>query len=332
MINSKVVEKMNPIGVWTRFALVILTGFLMVAAGCANGVPPALSAEGMVTDNSMGDAGGMVVTLYYITRQGGYMVPVSQRLCATERPVRLTLGRLIGGPDADGDLISPIPPETRVRDLYIRDGIAYVDLSCKFASNLGADERYARWAVETLVQTLTQFDDIDRVQILISGKVREKLANDVDISEPLEPKRWLNALTDKPDGQMILLYFDYQGQYLVPVSRCVGILTESLSQTAIEELIKGPQGMVALGPVVPDNVRLLNYRVEQATAYVDLDLREGGKDADSWNELRALRSMLFTLMEFPHIKNVQLSVQGRIVGYLSRRINLNDTCQLSGVD
>ena len=323
---------MNPIGVWGRFALVILTGFLVVASGCADKAPSALSAEGVMADNNIQDAEGTVITLYYITRQGGYMVPVSQKLCTTDRPVRLTLGRLIGGPDADGDLISPIPPETRVRDLYIRDGTAYVDLSCKFISDMEADSRYARWAVETLVQTLSQFDDIDRVQILISGKVREKLAEDVEIGEPLEPKRWLNAPTDEPDGQMILLYFDYQGQYLVPISRYVGIPTESLSQMAIEELIKGPQEMVALDPVVPDNVRILDYRVEQGTAYVDLDLGEAEKDADNWDESRALCSMLFTLMEFPHIQNVQLLVQGQIVGYLSGQVDLNNTCRSTEVN
>lgn len=316
---------MSQSGAWARFSFTILTGVFLLMVGCSNQAPSTFSPEGVLVDNSVTAEEGIITTLYYITRQGGYMVPIKQKLCASDRPVRLTLGRLIGGLEADDDLIAPIPAETQVRDLYIRDGIAYVDLSSEFVGNQAADDRYAQWAVETLVQTITQFDNIDKVQLLINGKVKEKMATGVDISEPLKPKEWLNPLDDGTDGQMVLLYFDYRGKYLVPISRSVGLLTESLSRTALEELIKGPQGLVGLNSVVPDNVHLLNYRVEQETAYIDLDLGEVGEDADNWDESRALRSMLFTLQEFPHIHNVQLLVRGKIVGYLNGRPDLGNT-------
>lgn len=58
-----------------------------------------------------------------------------------------------------------------------------MDLSEEFASKL-LSKTQARWAVDTLVQTLTEFPEVERVQLLIDGKVREKLTGGVDIGIP----------------------------------------------------------------------------------------------------------------------------------------------------
>lgn len=62
------------------------------------------------------------------------------------------------------------------------------------------------------------------------------------------------------------------------------------------------------------------------------DLGAVDGDIGTWDERRALRSMLFTLMEFPHIQNVQLLVQGQIVGYLSEQPDLNSARQVMEVN
>jgi germination protein M len=307
------------------YVAIILTGLLAVM-GCTKQDPMASTLlQGEVMNNNiMAPDEIKYVTLYYVAQQGGYLVPVNQELCNTERPVRVALERLIAGTASGEGLVAPIPPETKVRDLYIREGTAYVDLSEEFATKLRPGKLQARWAVDTLVQTLTEFPDVDRVQLLIDGKVKEELTEGVDIGIPLEREPWLNPISQEPGEAVVLLYFDYQGKYLVPVSKGVGDFSRSLSQLTVEEIIKGPEGLLGLAPVVPADVSLENYEVKEGTAYIELALGEEAAADKTWNETRALQALLYSLMEFPHIQNVKLLVKGRNTGIINEAIEFNN--------
>ena len=161
-----------------------------------------------------------------------------------------------------------------MRDLYIREGTAYVDLSEEFASKL-LSKTQARWAVDTLVQTLTEFPEVERVQLLIDGKVREKLTGGVDIGIPLERQPWLNPVSQEPGEAMVVLYFDYQDKYLVPVPARVWVIFPQPQPADGRGIIKGPGGLVGLGPVIPAGVSLGSYEVKEGTAYIELILGEG---------------------------------------------------------
>lgn len=50
----------------------------------------------------------------------------------------------------------------------------------------------------------------------------------------------MNPVSQEPGEAMVVLYFDYQDKYLVPVSKGVGDFSRSLSQLTVEEIIKGP--------------------------------------------------------------------------------------------
>lgn len=301
---------------WHVLTALFLTSLVMVTFnGCTSQDPMASgTVEQDVSLLSTAVQEEEFSTLYYVTRQGGYLVPVNSRLPETDRPIRVTLERLIAGVKAGEGLYAPIPAETRIRDLYIRDGTAYVDLSAEFVNKLPPGRKWAQWAVDTLVQTLTEFPEIERVQILIGGNVMEMITEGVPIGIPRERQPWLNPVSQELGKAKVVLYFDYQGRYLVPVSESVSDLSQSLSRTAVEELIKGPQGLVGLSPVMPDNVTLRNYRVEQRTAYVDLELGKEKLGSGTWNETRALQALGYTLIEFPHIDRVQVLVEGRIMG------------------
>lgn len=312
---------------YSIYLVIILTGLLLLM-GCTKQTPMASTLpQGEIMTNNINNIirsdETQYVTLYYVTQQGGYLVPVNQELCNTERPVRVALERLIAGAASGEGLITPIPSETKVRDLYIREGTAYVDLSEEFASKL-LSKTQARWAVDTLVQTLTEFPEVERVQLLIDGKVRAKLTGGVDIGIPLERQPWLNPVSQEPGEAMVVLYFDYQDKYLVPVSKGVGDFSRSLSQLTVEEIIKGPGGLVGLGPVIPAGVSLGSYEVKEGTAYIELILGEEATAGETWDERKALQALLYSLMEFPHIQNVKLSVDGRSNGIFNEALEIDN--------
>lgn len=269
------------------------------------------------------------ITLYYITRQGGYLVPINWKIEKAERPARVALEKLIDEQTIGGGLFSPLPTETKIRDLYVNDKIAYVDLNADFLNKIPDGEirtQQARLAVDAIVQTLTEFPEIERVQILIDGMVYDNVAEGVAIDVPLARRQWLNIVDDDQSSMKVVLYFDYQGEFMVPISRGITDFSKSLSQLAVEELIKGPCTAECLNPVIPVGINLLSYKVEEGTAYVNISLsKETSIDSILKREAKALQSLVFTLNEFPHIHCVQLKVEDRVIGTISESEEATDT-------
>ncbi len=90
-----------------------------------------------------------------------------------------------------------IPKGTQVNGVEVKDGLASVDLSSAFrdkfpsGSNIsGSNIGYL--CVYSIVHTLCELPDIDRVQLLIDGQKVDSLGQ-VDLSVPLTPDPELTA-------------------------------------------------------------------------------------------------------------------------------------------
>jgi spore germination protein GerM len=107
--------------------------------------------------------------------------------------VETAVGELLKGSSAD--LISPLPPETRVRQVFVdADGTAHVDFSKEFAENATFGASSEMSAVYAVVNTVAvNHKAIKRVSILIEGGERETLGGHIDLSRPLLPQYSLVA-------------------------------------------------------------------------------------------------------------------------------------------
>lgn len=105
-----------------------------------------------------------------------------------DEEAKLALTELIKGPHSD--LLSPLPPGTRVRQLYIDgQGIAYVDFSSELRDNHPGGSKAELLSVYSIVDTLVyNFEQIRRVKILIDGSEVETLAGHIDLRRPLKPR------------------------------------------------------------------------------------------------------------------------------------------------
>jgi spore germination protein GerM len=83
---------------------------------------------------------------------------------------------LINGP-AESDLVPSIPEGTRLLNIYILDKVCYVDFSREFIDNHSGGSAGEMMTLASIVNTLTDFDSIDMVQILVEGKSGETLGN-----------------------------------------------------------------------------------------------------------------------------------------------------------
>jgi len=92
-------------------------------------------------------------------------------------------------------LISPLPPETKLRQLFItRRGVAYVDFSKELAEKHPSGSSAEIATIYSIVNSLTyNFKSIKQVFILIEGGEKETLGGHIDLSQAFVPRYSLSV-------------------------------------------------------------------------------------------------------------------------------------------
>jgi spore germination protein GerM len=72
-----------------------------------------------------------------------------------------------------------------LKNLTVRDHIAYVDFNDKIIKNNVGGSATEILIVAAVVNTLTEFPDIHKVQILVEGKTVETLSGHMSVGQPL---------------------------------------------------------------------------------------------------------------------------------------------------
>lgn len=111
---------------------------------------------------------GSTVVAYFIE---GDQVAAGEPVETPERGVAAAaLHALLDGPNGRelaAGLTTAVPPDTRLLDLTVADGLARVDLSGKFREGEGVTP--ARQRLAQVVYTLTQFPTVQRVRVRLDG-------------------------------------------------------------------------------------------------------------------------------------------------------------------
>jgi spore germination protein GerM len=141
-------------------------------------------------------AGTRKVTLFFLSEDDDFLHPEERELPAGPSladDLETTVAELIKG--SAKDLIPPLPPETRVRQIFLtKDGVAYVDFTKEIMENFDYGSSSEMAAVYALVDTLAvNFKNVKKVALLVEGGERETLGGHVDLSRPLSPQYALIA-------------------------------------------------------------------------------------------------------------------------------------------
>ncbi len=114
----------------------------------------------------------LVVEQRHVERQGGLWAAAAVR-------------EMIAGPRDDGNR-AVLPAETQLLDLRIVGSLAYVDLSEEAAAKHSGGTLGETLTIYSIVNTLTEFPEIDSVQFLLEGRVEEAIWGHADTSAPIE--------------------------------------------------------------------------------------------------------------------------------------------------
>lgn len=94
---------------------------------------------------------------------------------------------LIKGPKESGSYPT-VPPETKLRSIKTEttDGICYVDLSGDFVVKHTGGSAGEWFTIYSIVNSLTELDNIKKVQFLIEGEKQQDFKGHMDFSKPFE--------------------------------------------------------------------------------------------------------------------------------------------------
>ncbi|MFC0557851.1 GerMN domain-containing protein [Halalkalibacter alkalisediminis] len=254
----------------------------------------------------------------YLIDSNGLVVPQTMDLPKTQSVLKQSLEYLVdGGPVTDmlpNGFRAVIPAGTEV-DVDLKDGIAIADFSEEFKSY---DPSQERQVLEAITYTLTQFENVDSVQIRINGHKQDMMpVSGTPIGEGVSRANGINIetgdVTDVVNSKGVTLYFLAQNgdnTYYVPVTRRVSLGEDALA-ASVKELLKGPS--------LQSNL-LTDFR--QGVALVDEPMYENGMVTLNFNEsiltqnqstavsFEVMDMLALTLTEQEGIEKVAIQVNG----------------------
>ena len=215
----------------------------------------------------------------------------------------------------------PTLPQGTEFSINIKEGIAVIDFNTKVleCSNQIAE----RNIIASVVYTLTQFETVDEVRILVNGYIQQRLKYGSDISENLSRKNVLanatgnNAILAK-GMQKLDVYFlktIKNDVYMIPVSiACTDLNEENLQGEIIKYLSRPPESP-GLFSEVPDNIKLIGSSIKGGLLTLNL-----GIDIDSYGgtqkEHGMISQILYSMKQIDNIDRIRFLIDGEVKEFI----------------
>ena len=263
-----------------------------------------------------------IATVLYYKDYDNLLVPVMRYIPKGDLGIaKAAVKGIIYSPELMEDLkptglLPTLPQGTKINGAVIKeDGLAIIDFSQEFL-NFDTKEGEAL-GVKALVYTLTEFPNINAVEIRVDGKTIDEMPYGTKIGGPLK-RTEINLV--KPENlsdklSKVMVYYQKKGRgnysYFVPLTKLVSGYTNS-AEAALTELLEGPEVDVGLENPFPKGTNLLGVEVSDGIAFVNFseEILDTGSPAE---ERAILKSIILTLKEFPAIKKVRIFVDGKTV-------------------
>ena len=172
----------------------VLTAMVLALAGCTDERKPAQTEHAaQTTEREVKEQAAPAVTVpkeckvnvYYPRSDGTGLIAVS-RTVKIEKDDKYTaaLKSLLTGTKEKGQT-NVIPKKAKLRGVTVKNGVATVDFSKELQQNFSGGSTGEEMLIGSIVNTLTDFPEVEKVRILIDGAPVETLSGHMDLSEPL---------------------------------------------------------------------------------------------------------------------------------------------------
>ena len=127
------------------------------------------------------------IALYFTNGQAEKLIRETRQVVVEDQDINvLILEELIKGPESP-EMGRTIPGDTRVHGVDVNEGLALADFSEELRASHWGGSTGEILTVYSVVNTLAERPDIQRVQFLIDGEAIETLTGHMELSDPVEP-------------------------------------------------------------------------------------------------------------------------------------------------
>lgn len=239
--------------------------------------------------------------LYFADASGTMYVPVYRSVpVVAKRVAGASLNALIDGPRSG--MTRLILPETQLKSLVVRDGVAEVDFDR--APTVAGDIR----GYVSIVHTLTQFGTVNRVKFFVNGV--EVPATGGIPSERIRLNEWNPDDLSIDEATVLPLFFvSPDGRFDIPVSKLVP-KTDQVAAATVNALIKGA-GIYAdkVKQTIPSDTQLRGVTLQNGVATVDVSTAFTAAS----DRAGAMRTLVESLTSWPAITGVKVTVEGQSI-------------------
>ena len=268
-------------------------------------------AELVLEDRSAGQPNALV-QLFFADSQGRFLIE-EQRSAPLEETQELPgfiLHSLIEGPQSEG-LSATIPKGTVLLNVSVVDRVCLVNFSAEFLQNRPRNELAERMTVFSVVNSLTQLEEVDSVEILVEGSSVERyyamnldreLVRDEDMIGPVrggvgEIDATLYLCLE--DGEHLTVY-PMRVQETADQNRAASVLSALCAFAPRNGFYSPAQGLIELRGVQQSGGSL---RIEYTTT----------ERIEDEQRTLLLRSLLATALALPEVSRVELIENGAVL-------------------
>lgn len=258
-------------------------------------------------------------TVLYFQNENGYLVPVMRQIPWEEGIAKAALRNMMDNPNIREDIgiigLKPIVPAgTEIIGMSIDDetGLCKVDFTEQVLDCQSKKEEEN--LVRGIVYMLTEFPNIQEVQIMIDSEVVSEMRYGTKIQAPLKREN-INMVDGIAEGESKVIVY-YKGtsngeyEYYVPVTIPTSAPSANVL-TALEELFKGAPELSGLYSDIPNGVSLYGVEVDNGIAYVDVQLQNESVISDQNTFDNMTRNIGLTLSQFSEIGQVEVLIDGQ---------------------
>ena len=173
--------------------LVMMTAVLLLVVGCDEegksgqvSAPPATTNQQtqkpVVTEQPKVVPNQTEIKLYFPNESGDSLQPVKVNVPVEDKYTQ-AVKELVAGTKEPG-LTNIFPKGVKVRGVKVTGNLATVDFSKELTHKFVGGSTGEQMLVSALVNTMTEFPEIERVLITVEGERIETIAGHLDTSEP----------------------------------------------------------------------------------------------------------------------------------------------------
>lgn len=147
----------------------------------SDGQPPKGQQPG---DNGQAKGEKVKLTLYFGNKDATGVTAEEREVVKSQKPLeQVIIEELIKG--SNTGLSKTLPPETRLLSVKVEKGIATVDFSREVKTKHWGGTAGEAMTIDSVVASLTELDDIKKVQFLVEGKKEEAIWGHAETTGPV---------------------------------------------------------------------------------------------------------------------------------------------------